>query len=177
MGALVFEADVVAAVGEVIGEIAEEKSHSKFTHICRESIHHNNPIQGEMKVPKANLLEKMGIDILAMVHRSIGKELVEAKTMLCGRKEVGRKFHKVSRRSLNVIGSSSLSLGIGGTTGEFYRALGGVLCTRHVGVDLEKFMEGRSKKGEREVFKGGKGGRIGGEKEEKGKVGEGVRTV
>ena len=38
-------------------------------------------------------------------------------------------------------------------------------------------MEGRSKKGEREVFKGRKGGRIGGEKEEIRKVGEGVRTV
>ena len=34
-----------------------------------------------------------------------------------------------------------MSLGIGGTTGEFYRALGEVLCTRHLGVDLEKFMK------------------------------------
>ena len=120
-----------------------------------------------MKVPKANLLEKMGIGILSMVHRSIGKELVEAKTMLCGRKEVGRKFHKVSRRSLNVIGSSSLSLGIGGAAGEIHRTLGGVLCTRHVGVNLERFMEGRRKKDVREVLRGRKGVRNGEEKEEK----------
>ena len=65
-----------------------------------------------MEVPKANLLEKMRIDILSMVHRSICKKLVKAKTVLCGRKEVRRKLHKVSGRSLNVIRSSSLCLGI-----------------------------------------------------------------
>ena len=88
-----------------------------------------------------------------------------------------RKFLKFSRRSFNVIEPSSLSLGVGGATGEIYRALGGVLGTDHGGVHSEEFMERRSKKDEREVFKGRKGGRISGEKEEIGKVGKGVRMV
>ena len=101
-----------------------------------------------------------------MVHRSICKKLIIAKTVLCGRKEVRRKLHKVSGRSLNIIGSSTLCLGIGGATGEIHRTLGGVLCTRHVGVNLERFMEGRRKKDVREVLRGRRGVRNGEEKEE-----------